>query len=238
MPSTHRDRILEALRRSSLPLDDDQLARRTSISPRQAVNQTCRALESAGVLRRYVGPDGKLVNELISRDEVVPDSATAASADAPVVSMTTETRQPPPGSSTEQREAERVMLDLLAAELGHPLDPATLTVPSGARVEVDGADAERRVLVECWAHQGAPKAAQKHKVLTDAFKLAWIAKTVYPRPRLILCLSDPEAAAPFLPTSRSRAAQALRDFRIEVTVVDLPADVRQRIQDARRRQYR
>jgi hypothetical protein len=45
----------------------------------------------------------------------------------------------------------------------------------------------------CWAHQGPPKSAQKHKVLADAFKLAWIATTVYPRPQLILCLSDPLA---------------------------------------------
>lgn len=133
---------------------------------------------------------------------------------------------------------ERVMLGLLAAELGHELEPATLRVPSGARVEVDGADVDRRILVECWAHQGTPKAAQRHKVLSDAFKLTWITTTIYPRPRLILCLSDPVAAAPFLPTSRSLAAQALQDLGIAVTVVDLPADVRRRIEDAQKRQYR
>ena len=130
------------------------------------------------------------------------------------------------------------MLDLLGAEVGHELEPATLTVPSGARVEVDGADAGRSVLVECWAHQGVPKAAQRHKVLADALKLTWIATTIYPRPRLILCLSDPVAAAPFLPTSRSWAAQALQDLGIAVTVVDLPADLRRRIQEAQQRQYR
>jgi hypothetical protein len=70
------------------------------------------------------------------------------------------------------------MLDLLAAEHGWALEPATLTVPSGARVEVDGATADRTVLVECWAHQGKPKSAQRHKVLADAFKLAWIATTM------------------------------------------------------------
>lgn len=87
--------------------------------------------------------------------------------------------------------------------------------------------------------QGSPKAAQKHKVLADAFKLVWIASTIYPRPRrLILCLSDDRAASPFQPTSRSWAAQALQDLGISVKVVDLPADVRQRIEEAQRRQYR
>ena len=125
------------------------------------------------------------------------------------------------------------MLDLLAVEVGHELEPARLTVPSGARVEVDGADADRRILVECWAHQGPPKAAQRHKVLADAFKLTWIATTIYPRPRLILCLSDEQAAAPFLPTSRSWAAQALQDLGIVVTVVHLPDEVRLCIQERR-----
>jgi len=89
-----------------------------------------------------------------------------------------------------------------------------MTVPSGERVEVDGADAGRTVLAECWAHQGPPKSAQKHKVLADAFKLAWIGTAVYPRPQLILCLSDPLAAAPFLPGARSWASRALQDNRI------------------------
>ncbi|HEY5401030.1 MAG TPA: hypothetical protein VIL16_37155 [Trebonia sp.] len=95
------------------------------------------------------------------------------------------------------------MLDLLGSQLGLELNPDTITVPSGERVQVDGADASRTVLAECWAHQGAPKSVQKHKVLADAFKLAWIATTIYPRPRLILCLSDPLAAGPFLPGARS-----------------------------------
>jgi hypothetical protein len=243
---THRERILDALRLSSVPLDDDQLARRTGIDPRQTVNQLCRALEVDGILRRYVGPDGKLVNQLIAAnaaDSVATDQAAvpagpADPSEGPAILDRAEGHRAPPGSSTEQRDAERVMLDLLGGEVGQELEPATLTVPSGARVEVDGADAGRHILVECWAHQGPPKAAQRHKVLADAFKLTWIATTIYPRPRLILCLSDPQAAAPFLPTSRSWAAQALQDLGIVVTVVNIPANVRRRIQEAQRRQYR
>jgi hypothetical protein len=49
-PGSHRDRISEAIRLSSRPLDNDQLANRTGISPRQRVNQICRELERAGTV--------------------------------------------------------------------------------------------------------------------------------------------------------------------------------------------
>ena len=130
------------------------------------------------------------------------------------------------------------MLDLLGQQLGRELNPAKLAVPSGERVEVDGADADRSVLVECWAHQGPPKSAQRHKVLADAFKLTWISTTMYPKPRLILCLSDPLAAAPFLPGARSWAARAFQDLGVTISVVDLPAELRQYLLQAQRRQYR
>lgn len=184
---THRERILEALRLSSLPLDDDQLSARTKIHPRQAVNQTCRAMHREGLVRRYQGPDGKLVNELVrpSAADATPlqgerPAGRRTNIEAQLTVERANGHTAPPGSSAEQRAAERVMLDLLSAELGRSLEPARLTVPSGARVEIDGADDGRTVLVECWAHQGAPKAAQKHKVLSDALKLTWIASTIYP----------------------------------------------------------
>ena len=62
----------------------------------------------------------------------------------------------PAGSSREQRDAERVMLDLLGQQLGRNLNPARLAVPSGERVEVDGADVDRSILVECWPTRDHP----------------------------------------------------------------------------------
>jgi hypothetical protein len=146
--------------------------------------------------------------------------------------------EPPPGSSHEQRAAERVMLDLLGRRLGVDLEPGVLTVPSGARVELDGTDPARSLLVECWAHIGPPKSAQKHKVHSDALKLTWISQTLYPRPRLVLCFADREAAAHFLPSSRSWAARALQDLGIAVEIVELPHDLREQLKAAQRRQYR
>jgi hypothetical protein len=61
---------------------------------------------------------------------------------------------------------------------------------------------------------------------------------MYPKPRLILCLSDPLAAAPFLPGARSWAARAFQDLGVTICVVDLPAGLRQDLLQAQRRQYR
>src|SRR5260221_10754792 len=141
----HRDRIIELLRRAARPLDDDQLAKRAGITPRQTVNQICRSLERAGVLRRCTGAEGKIVNELTGqRDPRAPrearrpaaDGVAVAATDEAVVSVATGHRMPP-GISREQRDAERVMLDLLGRQVGLELEPATITIPSGVSVEVD-----------------------------------------------------------------------------------------------------
>lgn len=78
-PGSHRDRIIEAIRISSRPLDDDQLADRTGISPRQSVNQICRELARAGLVRRRPGLGGKIVNEWLGDHGRQADSGPAAS---------------------------------------------------------------------------------------------------------------------------------------------------------------
>jgi hypothetical protein len=129
------------------------------------------------------------------------------------------------------------MIACVADKLKIELRPRPIVTSVGARVEVDNVDDAHTVLVEAWAHQGPPKSAQRHKVMADAFKLAWIASTLQVRPRLILCFSDEAAAKPF-DTGRSWAAAALRHQGIEVFVAELPEHVRAGIVKAQRRQYR
>ncbi|MBE8519458.1 hypothetical protein ILP97_18435 [Amycolatopsis sp. H6(2020)] len=228
---TIAERILETLRTSARPWDDDELAQRLGVAQRQTINQTCRRLASDGRIHRYIGQSGKLVNALgesPSDDRVVGVPAETELAHPIKIS---------PGSSAEQRAAEALMIAYVANELGTALGPQRIMTSTGARVEVDGVDDARTVLVEAWAHQGPPKAAQKHKVLADAFKLSWIASTLPVRPKLILSFSDEAAAKPFQ-AGRSWAAAALRDQGIEVFVAELPEDVRVGIVEAQRRQYR
>jgi hypothetical protein len=143
------------------------------------------------------------------------------------------------GDSTEQRKAETVMLELLGEELGIRFSKHRHKTERGATTEIDGVCSDPPTLVEAWAHQGAPKAAQKHKVMADAAKLTWAAAAFYPHgARKILLFSDPVAAAPWQPSSRSWMAVALVHFGIEVRVVELPALVRDAVVAAQLRQFR
>jgi hypothetical protein len=78
-------------------------------------------MAEAGLLVRTTGPDGKLVN-ILTADVAPGDSEETES----VLNAVTADHLPP-GSSQEEGEAERVMLDLLGAELGVELNPAVLT---------------------------------------------------------------------------------------------------------------
>jgi hypothetical protein len=233
MTASQRRRIEQVLRLSPVSLDDEELSARTGIAPRQVLNIVCRGMERDGVIRRSIGPDGRYLNQLPDRDThaamPVPEIALQEvdSGRDTVVRARASVDLLPAGVSPEQRTAERAMLDVLGERLDVRLDPTRLTTSSGLDVEVDGVDLDRRVLVECWAHQGPPKGVQRQKILTDALKLTWIAAAMRPRPQqIILCMSDPEAAAPFQPVAGSWSSQALSDLGITVEVVELPIDLR------------
>jgi hypothetical protein len=231
-------RVLDELRQCRVALDDDELAHRLAVSPRQTINQVCRRLERAGRLRRYVGSAGKIVNDLRRDGDHLPAvAAGAVQVAGDAVDPLGDGDRPAAGDSREQRHAERVMLELLGERLGVVLKPRRIVLEDGIRVEVDGADDELSVLVEAWAHQGPPKPAQKHKVLSDVLKLLHVAATVPTTPRLVLCLCDPDAAHHFT-SARSWAARALHNFAIEVSMVELPPDVKAAVVAAQRRQYR
>jgi hypothetical protein len=144
----------------------------------------------------------------------------------------------PPGDSAAQREAEEGMISALGTQLGARLKSYRIPLMDGGHVEVDGFSEDPPILVEAWAHQGAPKGGQRNKVLADALKLQLAAGLFDLRPRLVLCFADEDAARPFVSPARTWYAQALRDSDVEVVVVELPEHVRAQIREAQTRQYR
>jgi hypothetical protein len=141
-----------------------------------------------------------------------------------------------PGDSLEQREAETAMVRLLSERIGIDLKPEPIQLPEGGWLQLDGFSVSPRVACEAWAHQGEAKSAQKDKVTKDILKLMFIRAVTQTETRLILLFSD-EAAAKFL-RGRSWRAQAMRSLGIEIQVVDVPTDVRDKIIAAQKRQYR
>ena len=92
------------------------------------------------------------------------------------------------------------------------------------------------VLAEVNAHHGAILSGQRRKLLTDAFKLHWVASFHEPRPRLVLCLACQDAARTFLPGANTWAAESLQVLGIGVEVFDIDdGGAVRRAQDRQRR---
>lgn len=120
--------------------------------------------------------------------------------------------------SLEQRLAEPEILASLAARLGVVLEPKTLHLAEGARIDVDGVSADESVLVEVFARHGRLKGAQFHKVARDALKLITVARDRGPT-RLFIAFGDAEAAS--CVTGKSWLAEALRTWNVETFVAEL-----------------
>ncbi len=141
-----------------------------------------------------------------------------------------------PGGSKEQREAEVYMISTASQEFGYPLSPKSFHLPNSARIEVDGVSEEPAVLCEAWAHIGRVRSAQSDKVMTDALKLVFLEQSAGKKYRKMLLFSDERARVHF--SGRSWKAACLRYFGIETGVIQLPDDLRRRVLEAQKRQYR
>ena len=135
--------------------------------------------------------------------------------------------------STEQRRAEPLILAQVSAYVEKPLTKRIITLPDGARVEVDGVADDDSVFVEVFAHVGALKGGQRHKPAVDALKLITLARQ-HPQARLIIAFAD-AAAARYL-TGASWRAEAMRTWNVEVFIATLDDSVRDGILAAQLRQ--
>lgn len=143
---------------------------------------------------------------------------------------------PHPSDSAAQRDAEEVILAVVAERLGVELLKASIPTRNGGRVEIDGATDDRSVLVEVYARQGALAGAQPKKLATDALKLTWIGKEVHAE-RLILAVAD-ERVESYLRRPSAWLTQALVDLGVEVIRVDVDTATSEALQQAQRAQYR
>lgn len=102
---------------------------------------------------------------------------------------------------------------LLAASdaFGAPLRPQPLLLTRGSRVEVEGIDPDRRIIVQLVANQGAYKPTYRNKVMADMFKLLWLRSSVDTVDRAVLIVTDVASQA-----LGGWVAQAAEDLGIEV----------------------
>ena len=162
---------------------------------------------------------------------------SAGSVAEPPAGSVVEPERVPQGTLSEQRRVEALMLALLGQRRAIELMPRRLTSPSGAYIDVDGVTADGSVLVECWAHRGPAKVAQKYKLVNDAAKLHWASSWLSPSPaELLLCVGD-EMAVKHL-RGKSWQGEAIRELGVKIEVVQLEDDDVAALIRAQQRQFR
>lgn len=140
------------------------------------------------------------------------------------------------GSSLIQRNAEFEMISWLETQLNCKLKPKRLMISDNVRLELDGYSEEPFIICEAWAHQGAPKSAQKYKVMNDAMKMVFARSILGSQFRAILLFADDLAAKHF--RGNTWQAAALEANQIEIFVAALPEDLKTEIKAAQILQYR
>lgn len=108
------------------------------------------------------------------------------------------------------------MIEVVSLARGVSLTSKRLDLGDGVSVQVDGVAADHSLFCEAFAHQGPLKGGQTHKVLGDAFKLAYLARR-WPNAELLLVFSDDQAARRFQ-TGRSWVVKAIEAFGVKVEV--------------------
>jgi hypothetical protein len=151
------ERIVDALGQRP-DLDDDQLSRRAGVSPRQQVNIICRRLEQQGLVQRFIGERGKIVNRLtVASDHTHPSPKSAAVVaswtkagdvdrlDSPPVVVRVDDSKTPTlviipcsgrkASGSRQGKADETFLDALPQELAIRLMAARRAVAATAGLD-------------------------------------------------------------------------------------------------------
>jgi len=150
--------------------------------------------------------------------------------------MTASTRTRHPSDSTEQVKAGDWLLAALSKRIGVELSPKQLHLRGETFIRLNGFSAAPPILCQVTSRIGPPKVSQKHKVMSDAMKMLLARRHLDAEARCILLFADEEAAAHF--RGNSWLAQCLREFRIEVELIELPPELAESVRSAQRRQYR
>jgi hypothetical protein len=144
---------------------------------------------------------------------------------------------PPHASeSSAQQAAELLIIAAVAEYVSLDLAPARIDMGDGVHVQIDGASADRAVLVEAYAHVGPLRGAQPKKLATDAFKLVWAGGRVAAS-RLIIAVADVDTEA-YLRRPSAWLTAALRDSEVEVVRVSIDATAHAHVVEAQKLQKR
>lgn len=138
-------------------------------------------------------------------------------------------------SSAVQNRAEGLILDALSRSRGWDLRQDTV-LPNCPEVRPDGVDLDNRVICEVYARIGKLPPGPQRKLAKDILKLKRMNRKAGGDFTLVMAFASNQAAA-YLRNS-GWVADEVRHFGIEVVVIDLPQEEREKILAAQSRQVK
>lgn len=138
-------------------------------------------------------------------------------------------------SSIEQQNAEVFIADVVERWLGCSLQRgAKVFLGDGVHIEPDLYSEGERVICKIFAHIGALKVGQQHKISQDILKMLLLEKTTGFAYRKIIVVAD-DKVEKYL-HGKSFIAESIRQFGIEVKKINLSDEVRMSVTNAQARQ--
>lgn len=138
-------------------------------------------------------------------------------------------------SSVEQQEAEVFIADVAEKWLDCKLERgAKVVLDEGVHIEPDLYSEDERIICEIFAHIGALKVGQKHKISQDILKMLLLEKSTGFQYRKIIVVAD-DNVEKYL-HGKSFIAESIRQFGIEVKKINLSDEVRTSVSNAQARQ--
>lgn len=142
-----------------------------------------------------------------------------------------------PSSSDEQQISQQHIIKAVSKEIGlgiEQLEKTKIKFIDGSYLEIGGFHKDPNVLCEASAHIGKMGGSQPHKVMNDAMKMLFVEKFSNTKFRKILAFADLGAARSF--KENSWRSKCLKEYGIEVLVIEIPEEIRNIVIDAQYRQ--
>lgn len=136
-------------------------------------------------------------------------------------------------NSSVQNLAEVEALAILETQLNCKFEKDA-RLPIEAKVQLDGIDPNKRIIVEVYSRIGITKGGQTNKIKGDILKFALIDKYLDDKWRKILCFTSEETAKKF--RGSSWIALAVKAFNIEIIVVELSMEMQDSLREVQKRQ--
>ena len=137
--------------------------------------------------------------------------------------------------SDEQQKAEISIGNCVEKELSYPLKRnERVVLAEGVHIVPDLYSEKDRIVGEIFAHIGSLKVGQQHKISQDILKMLLLEKIKGVKYRKMLVIVD-DTIEEYL-KGKSFIAESIRQFGIEIRIIDLPDEIHEIVLKAQRRQ--